>query len=198
MHPLWEIPTAPKANVSGVCWFPKGVWQIVAWGTLGQYEEMQHWPEANHKHLAAVHQSNKSCPCAGTVGALFHTSVRDWEGYPLSPVLFNILLKWIMSEALEGHQSTESIRGRTTMNLYYIYDIVGLATLEDKLADLINHIVLAAKIFRMPIMLKKNKTDDCSKILWTEHWFWIEKLSTIATVFIRSNGNPRCCDLNSY
>ena len=35
------------------------------------------------------------------------------------------------------------------------------------------------------------------KILWTEHWICIDKLSTIAMVFIKSNGNPRCCNLYS-
>ena len=35
------------------------------------------------------------------------------------------------------------------------------------------------------------------RFLWTEHWICIDKLSTIAMVFIRSNGNPRCCNLYS-
>ena len=30
-----------------------------------------------------------------------------------------------------------------------------------------------------------------------QYWICIDKLSTIAMVFIRSNGNPRCCDLYS-
>ena len=38
---------------------------------------------------------------------------------------------------------------------------------------------------------------EICKILRTEHWFCIDKLSTIAMVFIRSNCNPRCCNLNS-
>ena len=68
-----------------------------------------------------------------TSAILFNGSIRHWfrttvgvrEGYLLSPTLFNIFLKRIMTDALEDHEGTVSIGGRTITNLCFADDIDG-------------------------------------------------------------------------
>ena len=49
------------------------------------------------------------------------------QGCLLSPILLNIFLERIMTDALEDHESTVSIEGRTSTNLCFADDIHGLA-----------------------------------------------------------------------
>ena len=66
---------------------------------------------------------------------LFNSSKGDWfrttvgvrQGCLLSPTFFNIFLEKIMTEALEDHEGTVSIEGRTITNLRFADDIDGLA-----------------------------------------------------------------------
>ena len=66
---------------------------------------------------------------------LFNSSIEDWlrttvgvrQGSLLSPTLFNIFLEWIMADALEDHEGTVCIKGRTITNLRFADDIDGLA-----------------------------------------------------------------------
>ena len=60
-----------------------------------------------------------------------------------------------MSEILVGHEGTVSVGGRTIMHLCFTDDIVGLAALVDKLADLVNCIDSAAKNLEGKLMLEK-------------------------------------------
>ena len=53
----------------------------------------------------------------------------------LSPTLFNIFLERIMTDALEDHEGTVSIGGRTITNLRFAHDIDGLAGEEEELAN---------------------------------------------------------------
>ena len=59
------------------------------------------------------------------------------QGCLLSPTLFNIFLERIMTDALEDHEGTVSIGGRTTTNLRFADDIDGLAGEEEELANLV-------------------------------------------------------------
>ena len=64
---------------------------------------------------------------------LFNSSVGDWFGKNnswnptlgclVSPTLFNIFLERIMTDALEDHEGTVSIGGRTITNLRFADDL---------------------------------------------------------------------------
>ena len=68
-----------------------------------------------------------------TSAALFNGSIEDWfratvgvrQGCLLSPTLFNIFLGRIMIDALEDHEDTVSIGGRTITNICFADDIDG-------------------------------------------------------------------------
>ena len=68
-----------------------------------------------------------------TSAVLFNSSIGDWfrttagvrQGCLLSPILFNIYLERIMTDALEDHEGTVSIGGRTVTNLHFADDIDG-------------------------------------------------------------------------
>ena len=70
-----------------------------------------------------------------TIAIFFNSSIEDWfqttvgvrQGCLLSPTLFNIFLERIMTNALEDHEGTVSIGGRTITNLRFADDIDGLA-----------------------------------------------------------------------
>ena len=63
----------------------------------------------------------------GSTGELFQTTVGVRQGCLLSPTLFNIFLKRIMSNALEEHDGKVSIDGRTITNLRFADDNDALA-----------------------------------------------------------------------
>ena len=61
----------------------------------------------------------------------FQTTVWVWQECILSPTLFSIFLEKITTDALEDHEGTVSIGGRTITNLCFADDIDGLAGEED-------------------------------------------------------------------
>ncbi|WP_293650524.1 reverse transcriptase domain-containing protein [Thiolapillus sp.] len=63
----------------------------------------------------------------GSIGDWFRTTVGVRQGCLLSPTLFNIFLDRIMTDALEDHEGTVSIGGRTITDLRFADDIDGLA-----------------------------------------------------------------------
>ena len=54
-----------------------------------------------------------------------------------------------MSNALEDHEGTVSIGGRTITNLYFVDDIDGLAGEEEELAKLVEHLDKASTAYSM-------------------------------------------------
>ena len=83
-----------------------------------------------------------------TSAVLFNSSIGDWFRTPagvqqeclLSPTLFDIFLERIMTDALEDHEGTVSIGGRTITNLRFADDIDGLAGEEVELAKLVERL----------------------------------------------------------
>ena len=73
----------------------------------------------------------------GSIGDWFGTTVGVRKGCLLSPILFNIFLERIVTDALEDHEGTVSIGGRTITYLCFADDIDGLAGEEEELANLV-------------------------------------------------------------
>ena len=82
-----------------------------------------------------------------TSAVIFNNSRGDWLqttvgirqgcGCLLSPTLFNIFLERIITDALEDHEGTVSIGGRTVPSLRFIDDVDGSAGEEEELAKLV-------------------------------------------------------------
>ena len=100
-----------------------------------------------------------------TGAVLFNSSVGDWfrttvgvrQGCLLSPTLFNIFLEGVMTDALEDHDSTVSIGGRTITNLRFADDINSLAGEEEELAKLTERLDKASTAYGTEISAEKTK-----------------------------------------
>ena len=90
---------------------------------------------------------------------LFNSSVRDWFRTTVgvrqeclhSSTLLNIFLERIMTDALEDHDGTVSIGGRTITNLRFADDIDGLAGEKEELAKLVERLDKASTAYSMEI-----------------------------------------------
>ena len=80
-----------------------------------------------------------------TSAVLLNSSTGDWfrilvgvrKGWLLSPTLFDIFLERIMTVALDDHEGTVNIGGRTITNLRFADNIDGLAREEEGVAKLV-------------------------------------------------------------
>ena len=125
-----------------------------------------------------------------TTAVLFNSSIGDWfrstggvrQECLLSPTLFNIFLERIMTDALEDHEGTVSIGGRTVTNLRCVNDIDGLAGEEKELANLVERLDKASAAYGMEISAEKTKlmTNTTSGIN-TEIKVNGEKLETVTS-----------------
>ena len=79
------------------------------------------------------------------------------QGCLLSPTLFNIFLERIMTDALEDHEGTVSIGGRTITNLRFADDIDGLAREQEELANLVERLDKVSTAYGMEISAEKAK-----------------------------------------
>ena len=62
-----------------------------------------------------------------------------------------------MTDALEDHEGTVSIRGRTITNLRFVDDIDGLAEEEEQLSNLVERLDKASTAYGMEISAEKTK-----------------------------------------
>ena len=107
----------------------------------------------------------KSLCNKATSAVLFSSSIGDWfrttigvrQGCLLSPTLFNIFLERIVTDALEDHEGTVSIGGRTITNLRFADEIDGLAGEEEELANLVERLDKASTVYGMEISAEKIK-----------------------------------------
>ena len=108
------------------------------------------------------------------VVVLFNNSAGDWfqttdgvqQGCLLSQILFNTFLERIMTDALEDHEGTVNIGGRTITNLRFAVDIDGSAGEEGELAKLVGRLDKASTVYGMEISAEKTKmvTNNASGI----------------------------------
>ena len=73
----------------------------------------------------------------GSIGEWFRTTVGVMQECLLSPVLYNIFLERIMSDALEEQNGKVSIGGINITNLWFADDIDALAEEEQELEALV-------------------------------------------------------------
>jgi len=130
------------------------VWHAALWSTMRKYN-------INANLVNVIEQLYNKASSAvlinGSKGEWFRTTVGVRQGCLLSPTLFNIFLERIMEEALENHEGTVSIGGRTITNLRFADDIDGLAGTEAELRNLVDHLDKAASTFGMEISAEKTK-----------------------------------------
>ena len=92
-----------------------------------------------------------------TIGDKFRTAVGVRQGWLLPPTLFNMYLERITTDALEDHEGTVSIWGRTITNLCFADDIDGLAEEEEELAKLVERLDKASTAYGMDISAEKTR-----------------------------------------
>ena len=96
------------------------VWHAALWATMKKYN-------ISTNRIQVIKNLNDKA----TSAVLFNSSIGDWlrktvrvrQGCLLSPTHFNILLERIMTDALEYHEGTVSIGGRTITKLRCADDI---------------------------------------------------------------------------
>lgn len=71
--------------------------------------------------------------------------------------LFNVFLERMMTDALEDHQGTISIGGRTITSLRFADDIDGLAGSEQDLEKLVRQLDRSSTAYGMEISANKTK-----------------------------------------
>ena len=79
------------------------------------------------------------------------------QGCLLSPALFNTFLERIVACALEDHEETVSIGGRTITNFRFADDNDGLAGQEQELVKLINNLEEVSTAYDMRISAEKTQ-----------------------------------------
>ena len=89
-----------------------------------------------------------------------HRRTTDTE---LSPTLFNIFLERIMTDALEDHEGTVGIGGRTITNLPFADDIDSLAGEGEELANLVERLDKAFTAYGMEIRAETTKLREFFK-----------------------------------
>ena len=105
------------------------VWHAVLWPTMRLYNINDNLIRTikclyNKATSVVYHDSNNE--------EWFRTTIGMRQGCLLSPILFNIFLDRIMADALEDHEGTVNIGGRTITNLRFVDDIDDLAGQEQE------------------------------------------------------------------
>ena len=130
------------------------VWHAALWSTMKLYN-------INANLIKVIESLYSKATSAvyynGSVGEWFRTTVGVRQGCLLSPTLFNIFLERIMTDALENHEGSVSIGGRTITNLRFADDIDALAGKEDELVEFINHLDTTSTKYGMEISAEKTK-----------------------------------------
>ena len=128
------------------------VWHAALWATMKKYN-------ISNNLIRVI----KNLYDKATRTVLFNSSKGDWfrtrvgvRRDLLSPTLFKIFLETIMTDALEDHEGTVSIGGRTITNLRFADDIEDLAE-EEELSKLVERLDKASTAYGMEISAEKTK-----------------------------------------
>ena len=130
------------------------VWQAALWATMKKYNISTNLTQFIQN---LYNKATSAVLFNGSIGDWFRTTVGVRQGCLLSPTLYNIFLERIMTDALEDHEGTVSIGGRTITNLRFADDIDGLAGEEEELANLVERLDKASKAYSMEISAEKTK-----------------------------------------
>ena len=130
------------------------VWHAALWATTRKYNigaNLVRTIEQPYDKATSAVQMN------GSIGEWFRTTVGVRQGCLLSPTLFNIFLKRIMSDVLEEHDGKVSIGGRNITNLRFVDDIDALAEEEQELEALEESLDKTCTMYKMEISAEKTK-----------------------------------------
>ena len=130
------------------------VWHAALWATMLKYNisaNLVRTIEQLYDKATSAVQMN------GSIEEWFRTTVGVRQGCLLSPTLFNIFLKRIMSDALEEHDGKVSIGGRNITNLRFADDIDALAEEEQELEALVESLDKTCTRYKMEISAEKTK-----------------------------------------
>ena len=110
------------------------VWHAALWATMKKYNIST--------NLIRVIKNlyEKAVLFNSSIGDLFRTTGGVRQGCLLSPILFNIFLERILTDALEDHKGTVRIGGRTITILSFADDNNGRVGEEEGLAKLGEHL----------------------------------------------------------
>ena len=130
------------------------VWRAALWATMKKYNIRTNLIQVI-KNL--YNKATSAILFNSSIGNWFRTTVEVQQGSLLSRTLFNIFLERIITDALEDHEGTVSIGGRTITNLGFADDIDGLAGGEEELVNLVERLDKASTANIMKIRAEKTK-----------------------------------------
>ena len=130
------------------------VWHAALWATMKKYNISTNLIQAINN---LYNKTTSAVLFSSSIGDWFRTKVGVRQGCLLSPILFNIFLERIIIDALEDHEGTVSIGGRTVTNLRFADDIDGLAGEEEELANLVRRLDKTSTAYGMEISADKTK-----------------------------------------
>ena len=129
-NPLWEISPAPAISLP---WFHRlqvGLLQGFACSFVGNREEVQHQHQPYPSHLKPLWQGHQCSPLQRQNRRLVPNN--SWSPTGISTLIHFLSYISGKDHALEDHEGTVSIGGRTITNLRYADDIDGLAGEKEK------------------------------------------------------------------
>ena len=130
------------------------VLQAALWATMRKYNissNIVRTIEQLYDKVTSAVQMN------GSIGEWFRTTVGVRQGCLLSPTLFNIFLKRIMSDALEEHDGKVSIGGRNITNMRFADVIDAVAEQEQEPKVLVESLDKTCTRYKMEISAEKTK-----------------------------------------
>ena len=130
------------------------VGHVALWATMKKYNISTNLIQVS-KNLC--NKATSAVLFNSTIGDWFRTTIGVRQGCLLSPTLFNIFLERIVTDALEDHEGTVSIGGRTITNLRFADEIDGLAGEEEELANLVERLDKAFTAYGVEISAEKTK-----------------------------------------